>query len=37
LFLAALSRWRHLVLSTTRDERKGDRADRSPSSLEFDT
>jgi hypothetical protein len=37
LFLATLSRWRPLVLSTARDERKGDRSDRSPSSLEFDT
>jgi hypothetical protein len=37
LFLATLFRWRPLVLSTARDERKGDRADRSPSSLEFDT
>jgi hypothetical protein len=37
LWLAALSRWRPLALSAARDERKGGRADRSPSSLEFDT
>jgi hypothetical protein len=37
LLLAALSRWRPLALSAARDERKGDRADPSPTSLEFDT